>query len=629
MLEAAPHRTASDLLLTVPGAFVTQHSGEGKAHQIFYRGFDALHGQDLEIWVAGAPVNQISNVHGQGYADLHFVPPEVVQQLDALPGSFAPTQGDFAVAGTMRFQLGYEEPGFTTRLTLGSFGARRLFLAYHPPQRSEASFGAVELYETNGFGVGRAAQRASAVTQWVHPMKDDGELRVMASTYTGRFGSAGVLRLADIESGRIDRLGSYDTNQGGQSSRSQLTATLRGSAGGYSYEIAPYLVRTDLQLRHDYTGFLEDPAHGDATQQLNQATTFGMRGSLRGQFRLLSDHDSVEVGLASRDDEVVQSEHRVRGTAPEITATTIDARVHALAIGGYVDARLHPLRRVALRGGVRVDSLSFGVRDDLRGGGAKSSQGMHVGPRATVDVALSPGLHALASYAEGFRSPQARSLGDGERTPFTDVRSCEGGVRYAQRRLHASVASFITRLSDDVVFLETVGRNQPVPATQRVGGTLDFVARPQPWLTSSLGVTYTRATFREGSADYDVGALVPFVPQVVLRTDLAAHARLTEVWGRDLVGTVGWGSTYLYRRPIPYGEWGSDVYLVDARAAVRRAEIELGIEAFNLFDLAWNDGEFVYASNFDQTATPSLLPVRHVTAGAPRTWLATLTIYLS
>ncbi|HEY8946158.1 MAG TPA: TonB-dependent receptor plug domain-containing protein, partial [Polyangiaceae bacterium] len=83
VLALSPHRTASDLLTSVPGVFVTQHSGQGKAHQIFFRGFDAVHGQDIEFWVAGAPVNEVSNVHGQGYADLHFVMPEVVRQIRA------------------------------------------------------------------------------------------------------------------------------------------------------------------------------------------------------------------------------------------------------------------------------------------------------------------------------------------------------------------------------------------------------------------------------------------------------------------------------------------------------------------------------------------------------------------
>ena len=99
VIAAAPHRTAADVLAAAPGVHLTQHSGEGKAFQIFYRGFDAVHGQDLEIWAGGAPVNDVSNLHGQGYADLHFVMPEIVRELRVSPGTYAPRQGDFAVAG--------------------------------------------------------------------------------------------------------------------------------------------------------------------------------------------------------------------------------------------------------------------------------------------------------------------------------------------------------------------------------------------------------------------------------------------------------------------------------------------------------------------------------------------------
>nr|HMQ64031.1 hypothetical protein [Flavilitoribacter sp.] len=66
------------------------------SEEIFFRGFDAVHGQDIEFWVGGAPVNEVSNVHGQGYADLHFVMPEVVTRVTALPGPYSPEQGDFA-----------------------------------------------------------------------------------------------------------------------------------------------------------------------------------------------------------------------------------------------------------------------------------------------------------------------------------------------------------------------------------------------------------------------------------------------------------------------------------------------------------------------------------------------------
>ncbi|MGE3673574.1 MAG: TonB-dependent receptor [Polyangiaceae bacterium] len=629
VLSAAPHRTASDLLLTVPGTFVTQHSGEGKAHQIFFRGFDAVHGQDIEFWVGGAPVNEVSNVHGQGYADLHFVMPEVVTRVTALPGPYSPEQGDFAVAGSMDFELGYDEPGFTLSGTLGSYGARRAFLAYHPKDAPSETFGAFETYESDGFGVGRAAQRASAIAQIVHPMHDDIELRMLASTYAARFGSAGVLRVDDVENGRKDRFDSYDTAQGGRSGRSQIVADLRGAVDDWHFHFGPYAISRSLELDHNFTGFLEDPVNGDSTQQLNDARTLGFRASLRRQIKLLNEHDSISVGIAGRDDSIEQSDRLLSQVTREVTASIIDSEIHAQSVSGYIDVSVRPISRVVVRGGGRWDALSFGITDHLRNDQTRSAQGTHFGKKGTVDVAVLPGLHALLSYGEGFRSPQARSLGAGERTPFTEVTSYELGVRYADtKRIRASFAAFYTDLSDDVVFLESVARNEPVPATQRTGAVIDFTAEPTPWFTSSVGATYTRATFTESGGDYVEGALVPFVPQVVVRDDLALKPTLGKLWGRSLVGTFGLGLTYLYRRPIPYGELGTNVFLMDARVAARLKEVELSIESFNLLDTDWNDGEFVYASNFNQGASPSLLPVRHISAGAPRTIMATLSLFI-
>jgi hypothetical protein len=73
---------------------------------------------------------------------------------------------------------------------------------------------------------------------------------------------------------------------------------------------------------------------------------------------------------------------------------------------------------------------------------------------------------------------------------------------------------------------------------------------------------------------------------------------------------------------------GHDYSLLDAVARVRLAEAELGLSAFNLLNLNWYDGEYTFASNFQRGAAPSLVPARHVTVGAPRSILATLTLYL-
>ena len=633
-IRAAPHRTASDLLLVVPGVFVTQHSGQGKAHQIFLRGFDAVHGQDVELWVAGAPVNEVSNVHGQGYADLHFVMPEVVKQIRAQPGPFDPRQGDFAVAGTLRFDLGYAEPGVTATLGVGSFGERRVFMGYHPANAPEETFAAFEYETTDGFGPARAARRTAAIGQAVFDIGSAARLRVMASTYNARFDSAGVLLLSDIASGAVDRFASYDPKQGGESTRHQVVAEIgsQDDAEKSRWSIAPYFVARSLRLRSNFTGYLEDPVSGDSTQQINNSFTLGMTGSYRRVFRIFADDDAaIEGGVSARNDWIEQSQRRLAGVNDKTTKTLVDASVRATDIAGYLDASLKILKRAVIRGGLRVDGLSYGTVDkvDDAAGAARSALGAHIGGKATIDVVTLPGLHVLASYGDGFRSPQARSLGDGERTPFTTVRAFEAGLRYGDGRgIEATAAVFHTRLDGDLVFDQDTVRNEPVPATQRTGFALDLTLRPRPWITQTASVTYTRASFTASDATYHAGDLVPYVPQLVARSDLAITPRLARFWDRDLVGRVGVGLTFLGVRPLPYGETGQEIFLADASLGLRFKEAEIRADMFNVLDAKWYDGQFTYASSWVRGATPSIIPVRHVTAGAPRTVLVSFSVHL-
>ena len=44
---------AGEVLETVPGVIISQHSGEGKANQYYLRGFNLDHGTDFATTVAG------------------------------------------------------------------------------------------------------------------------------------------------------------------------------------------------------------------------------------------------------------------------------------------------------------------------------------------------------------------------------------------------------------------------------------------------------------------------------------------------------------------------------------------------------------------------------------------------
>jgi hypothetical protein len=644
VLSAAPHRTASDLLLTVPGIALTQHSGEGSAHQIFFRGFDAEHGQDMEIWAGGAPVNDVSNVHGQGYADLNFLPPEVVSRIRSAPGTYDPRQGDFSVAGSLWLDLGYAEPGVTARASAGQFGARRYFLAYHPEGWSEQTFAAFEHYSTNGFGPSRAARRSSVVSQVAFDLGAV-RLRLMASTYVARFDSPGVLRLSDITSGRVNRFDSYDEHQGGDAARTQLVAALESGEPDSRLSLAPYVVLHSMRLREDYTGYLAEPftgtaaevaaadhasEQGNSEQQLNDAASFGFTASYSRRLKVFDPRDTFEAGVSARYDRIAQSQKKLSLDTSQVTLDELDAKVQGTDTAGYIDLALHPLGRVALRGGLRIDGLAYVTEDDggQGQGQRRAAQGAHLGKKAMLDVRLLGDLHAIASYGDGFRSPQARSLKEGENAPFTTVQSYEFGMRYGVRRFSSSASLFRTLLSDDLAFNQVTARNERTPPTRRTGASLELRTQPTRWLTSSVSITYTRAELTNTDAGFAAGDLLPYAPQLVVRADTAFTPTLGEIAGRPLRLHVGVGQTGIAWRPLPFGEMGHDVYLMDVTVSARLREVELGVSAYNLLDAAWYDGEYTFASNFERGASPTLVPQRHVTVGAPRSVLGTLSFYL-
>ena len=125
-VNARPFSRPGEALEVVPGLIVTQHSGEGKANQYFLRGFNLDHGTDLAIKVDGMPVNMPTHGHGQGYADINFMIPELIQSVNVRKGPYFADVGDFGSAGSRRDRLHQQAAEeHRWRLTIGSFGYHR------------------------------------------------------------------------------------------------------------------------------------------------------------------------------------------------------------------------------------------------------------------------------------------------------------------------------------------------------------------------------------------------------------------------------------------------------------------------------------------------------------------------
>jgi len=633
LLRNVPRASAADYLTLAPGFLLSQHGGDGKAHQIFLRGFDAQHGQDVEFTVGGAPVNEVSNVHGQGYADLNFIIPEVVDRLRVLEGPYDPHQGDFAVAGSARFDLAAPQAGVMVRGAYGMFNTARVVAVLSPWNERRDTFLAGELARSDGYGVNRASSRAAAMGQYTREFGTNGTVRLLAYSYSARFDSPGVVREDDYQAGRVDFFGTYDRQQGGFSSRHGVVGEIAFGAPDDRTSFTAFGTLRDFRIRENFTGFAID-ARGDRYEQTYDAGTVGLTASHRHRFRALGRVQAWEVGLSARHDITTQAMRRQRFNDGVTYATPVDADVNATDIGVFLDAELRLIPRVTLRGGVRADALAYLIDDRvprsatlgaMEPRGRRDAQGFQVGPRATLDVYLGRGFSVLGSYGKGFRSPQALSLGEGENAPFATVHAGELGARFRAPWLTASVVTFVTHVDRDLVFEPTLGQNLVVEgsaATTRLGASALFQIKPLRGLEIDLSGTWARATFDA------TGLLVPYVPPLVGRADVAFNRPLATVRGHPLSVSAGLGASWIGARPLPFSETTPARFVLDAGASVRWRAFELGVSARNLTDARWRDGVFNYPSNFAQGTSGSRVPTEHFTAGRPFTLLGSVTLYL-
>lgn len=619
VVQAAPKSGATDLLRLVPGLVASQHSGEGKAQQLFLRGFDAVHGQDVELQVAGLPVNEVSHVHALGYADLNWLIPEAVSSIRVTEGSYRASQGDFAVAGTVRYELGLPEPGVTASASYGSFHRARLFAGVRPADAPE-TFAAVEYVQGDGFGPQRAFGRASLLGQAVLKV-GQARLRAVVGSAAARFDSPGVVRQDAVDAG-AGFFDAFGLRQGGSTSRHQLllAADLPSDAGRTTLEV--FGVLSDLRLRNNFTGFLLHP-EGDGLEQQQSDAVVGARASHRTHFHPFGSLVSLELGLGGRRDGIHQSQRGYRESDGSPYRDDFAAVITQTALNAWTEVAWQPSRWRFMLGG-RVDVLHFEVLDELAfagQGATRAAFGAHWGLKAGVERQLGEAWRLFLDYGDGFRSPQARSLADGERAPFVNVRGAELGASFTAKRVDVRGALFGSYVANDFFFDHTVGTTVYVGSTLRGGAQAMATARPVDDVL--LAASLTGATAHV----IDTHSLLPYFAPLVGRLD----ASWTHTWswhGLDWTPRVGTGLTVIGPRPLPYDEFSHAIFLADVRAALRVGRVEARLDVQNLFDARWRDGEFVYPSNWNPAGAASLLPARHFTAGSPRTLMLSLEVHL-
>ena len=683
-LAEVPRANASELLKLAPGILLTNEGGEGHAEQVFMRGFDAREGQDVEFTVGGVPINESGNLHGNGYADTHFIIPELVESLRVVEGPYDPRQGNYAVAGSADYQLGLERRGLTASYTTGSFGTERVLGLWGPQGESTHTFAGAEIYKTDGFGQNRDAERGSAMGQYEGRFGATGSWRLTTQAYATHFHSGGVIREDDYASGKIGFYDSYDLSafarervpEGGDASRFSIAADIETHPGDTVLSQQVFVIKRDMRLLENFTGFLLDvqeplqslhDQRGDMLDLNVHELTIGARGSARLAGSFLGQRQELELGYFARGDDAAGKQQRIEASTgvPYRTETDLDSQIGD--IGLYGDANLHLGPWLSLRGGARADLLTYDVHNNCAAqtvalpsttnpptdqscltqqdlgrprepDQVTATSGIAILPRASLIVGPLRGVSVSASYGRGVRSVDPSYITQDVQAPFAHILAYEAGASYtaplANTFLVARSVLFQTVVDKDLIFDQTAGRNVIGAGTTR-SGWLAALRWTGSFFDQSANLTLVRATYNDNGESvanvpgvvFRMGNAVAYVPGLIFRSDTALFRPLPwRLRGSPIQASLGAGITYVGPRPLPYGQVSGSIFTVDGSLGLTWTNYQVRLLATNLFDTQYRLGEYDYASDFHSQPQPTLVPQRTFTAGAPRGLFATFAI---
>jgi outer membrane receptor protein involved in Fe transport len=508
-VNARPFLRPAEALEVVPGLVVTQHSGEGKANQYFLRGMNLDHGTDLAITVDGMPVNMRSHGHGQGYADLNFLIPELIGSVHIRKGPYFADEGDFASAGAVHVNL-LDTIGKSMALaSAGSFGYRRgLGVASSNAGNGHLLIAGEAATYDGPWDNPDKVRKLNAMVRYSEGTAADG-LSLTGMAYANRWNATDQVPLRAIASGEIGLYGALDPSDGGRADRFSLSGRWTRSDKEGSSKASFYAIKSSLDLYNNFTFFLSDPVNGDQFRQHDDRVVAGANASHTFNGFLAGLPMQTEIGVQSRYDDIKVSLSNT--VQRRFLAGTRDDRVKEASVGLFVQSTLHWTPWLRTTAGYRgdvytatVESLLTPANSGRAGAGIGSPKfGMVLGPFAKTEFFVNAGEGFHSNDARGVTIRQSPSDGSSvDPSPFlVRTRGAEVGVRSRLiPGLESSLSLFVLESASEILFVGDAGDTEPSRPSRRVGIEWSNRYRPASWLSLDGDIAFTRARFRGENA---------------------------------------------------------------------------------------------------------------------------------
>ena len=473
-----PVQRPGDILEAVPGLIVTQHSGSGKSNQLYLRGFNLDHGTDFATWIDGMPVNMRSHGHGQGYTDINFLMPEIIEEMSFVKGPYHSEIGDFSSAGGVHIQTIDQLDKKSIKVGLGENGFNRILAMGSKKIESEVITGALELqgYDGPWIDITEDVNKVNGFFKFARN-NELGKRSITAMIYDNEWNSADQIPSRAVSEGIIDDFGSLDKTLGGSTRRMSLSSEYSHDHKTNQVVWRSYIIGYELDLWSNFTYLLDDPVGGDQFKQKDKRTIFG--GSYEnlwvGNTESFTEH---RFGIDFRHD-AVDEVGLYRSREREITGSIREDQVDESSISSFYEMSfdLGSSWRAVL--GIRADAFKFKVNSKDYNLTDDDSDFI-LSPKASIAYAFSDNNEMYFSYGNGFHSNDARGVitfADpitGEKLspadPLVKSTGFEWGIKaLINEQLNTSLAVWSLELDSELLFVGDAGNTEANRPSKRWG----------------------------------------------------------------------------------------------------------------------------------------------------------------
>lgn len=613
-LNLQPVRSAQDILRTVPGLFIGQHQGGGKAEQIFLRGFDIDHGTDINVTVDGLPVNMVSHAHGQGYADLHFLIPELTGKVDYGKGPYYTQYGNLGTAGYVSMHTVNSLDKSTVKLEGGQFNTLRGLamidlLSDRQKQKGTNAYVASEfLYSDGPFESPQYFKRFNLFGKFNTQLGNANKLTLIASALNSGWDASGQIPDRAIKSGSINRFGYIDNTEGGYTNRTNASAQLTSYiSSNATWENQAYYSNYNFNLHSNFTFYLNDPVNGDQIRQREGRNIVGYHSKLSHETDLCKWNLQSVYGAGFRLDQTSNTELSHTINRNTVLAYSQLGDIRESNAFAYADESIEK-DRWRFNIGARLDHFNFHYNDKLTAEQSPDQQKVIVSPKLNIQYTLNTKTQLYLKTGKGFHSNDARVVvfNRGYDILPAAYGADLGMLLKPSRNLLVNVAAWYLYLQQEFVYVGDEGVVEPSGKTRRIG--IDLSARYQfsNWLFADANVNFAKPRSVEPPKGKNY---IPLAPT------LTSTGGLNWQLKNGLNGSL----RYRYMHDRAANEDKSVIakgYTVtDLSVNYTKKKYELGLAIENLFNVKWNETQFDTGSRLKDEPDP--VAEIHFTPGTP------------